>query len=71
MLEKVIKYFKATNGKKSMKIEHQVKSGISKDDFISIYDNYEEWCLVIACMFTTYKNLPECETKRLLRKYLR
>ena len=66
MIDKAIRYFKATNGKKSMKIQHQISSGLSRDDFIDIYDHYDEWCLILACMIVTRKRLSRGKVKRII-----
>ena len=66
MIDKAIRYFKATNGKKSMKIQHQISSGLSRDDFIDIYDHYDEWCLILACVIVTRKRLSRGKVKRII-----
>ncbi len=66
MIDKAINYFKATNGRKSMKIQHQKSSGLSHDDFIDIYDHYDEWCLILACMIVTRKRLSSGKVKRII-----
>ena len=41
MFELFLKYIAATGNKKSMKLEDCEKSGLTKEEFIFIYDHFE------------------------------
>lgn len=68
MTDKVISYLRATHGHRSMRREHQIASGLSADEFISIYDNYDEWCMIIAVLVTTHDRLNDCDVKNMIEK---
>lgn len=68
MITKVMSYLKATHGHRSMRREHQIASGLSADEFISIYDNYHEWCMIIAALVTTHDRLNDCDVKNMIEK---
>lgn len=38
----------------------------SKDEFIDIYDHYEEWCLILACVIVTRKRISCGKVKRII-----
>ena len=66
-IEKAIKYFKATSGKRSMNLLEQKASGLSPEDFIEIYDNYDEWCLIITSLIVVHKRLDESHIKNMIQ----
>lgn len=67
MINKAIRYFKATKGKRSMNVVDQKRSGLSPEDFIEIYDNYDEWCLIIASIIVVHKRLDESKIKNMIK----
>ena len=68
-IEKAIKYFKSTSGKRSMNVVDQKNSGLSPEDFIEIYDNYDEWCLIIASLIVVHKRLDESKIKSIIENF--
>lgn len=66
-IEKAVKYFKATSGKMSMNVVDQKRSGLSPEDFIEIYDNYDEWCLIIASLIVVHKKLNKSKVKNMIK----
>lgn len=66
-IEKAIKYFKATSGKRSMSVLDQKNSGLDPEEFIKIYDNYDEWCLIIASLIVVHKRLDESKIKNMIK----
>lgn len=66
-IEKAIKYFKSTSGKRSMNVLDQKASGLSPEEFIEIYDNYDEWCLIIASLIVVHKRLDESRVKNMIK----
>lgn len=69
MIEKVIKYLKATSGKRSMSVVDQKNSGLDPEEFIEIYDNYDEWCLIIASLIVVHKRLDESKVKNMIKNF--
>lgn len=67
MITKVMSYMKATHGYRSMRRDHQIASGLSVDEFIEIYDNYDEWCLIIASLIVVHKRLDESHIKNIIK----
>lgn len=65
-IEKAVKYFKATSGKRSMNVVDQKRSGLSPEDFIEIYDNYDEWCLIIASLVAVHNKLNSSKIKNMI-----
>lgn len=66
-IEKAVKYFKATSGKRSMSVLDQKNSGLDPEEFIEIYDNYDEWCLIIASLIVVHKKLDESKVKNMIQ----
>lgn len=66
-IEKAVKYFKATSGKRSMSVVDQKRSGLSPEEFIEIYDNYDEWCLIIASLIVVHKKLNKSKVKNMIQ----
>ena len=66
-IEKAVKYFKATSGKRSMNLLEQKASGLSPEDFIEIYDNYDEWCLIITSLIVVHKRLDKSHIKNMIQ----
>ena len=66
-IEKAVKYFKATSGKRSMNVIEQKNSGLDPEEFIEIYDNYDEWCLIIASLIVVHKRLDESKIKNMIK----
>ena len=66
-IEKAIKYFKSTSGKRSMSVLDQKNSGLDTEEFIEIYDNYDEWCLIISSLIVVHKRLDESKVKNTIK----
>lgn len=66
-IEKAVKYFKSTSGKRSMSVVDQKNSGLDPEEFIEIYDNYDEWCLIIASLIVVHKRLDESKVKNTIK----
>lgn len=66
-IEKAVKYFKATSGKRSMSVLDQKNSGLDPEEFIEIYDKYDEWCLIIASLIVVHKRLDESKVKNMIQ----
>ena len=66
-LEKAVKYLKATSGKRSMNLLEQKASGLSPEEFIEIYDKYDEWCLIIASLIVVHKKLNKSKVKNMIQ----
>lgn len=72
MFELFLKYIKATNNKRSMSREDQKKSGLTFDEFIFIYDHFDEikkeYAVLVAMTIACNDILNKCD---LSNQYLR
>lgn len=64
MFELFLKYIQATNNTKSMKLEDCEKSGLTKEEFIFIYDHFEmikkDYAVVVALAIAFNPALDKC-----------
>ena len=67
MFELFLKYIAATGNKKSMRIEDFEKSGLTKDEFIFIYDHFDQikkdYAVVVALAIAFNSILDRCDMK--------
>lgn len=67
MFELFLRYIEATHNTKSMKIEDCVKSGLTKDEFIFIYDHFDQikkdYAVVVALAIAFNSILDRCDMK--------
>lgn len=50
-----------------MSVLDQKNSGLDPEEFIEIYDNYDEWCLIIASLIVVHKRLDESKIKNIIQ----
>lgn len=50
-----------------MSVVDQKNSGLDHEEFIEIYDNYDEWCLIIASLIVVHKRLDESKIKNMIK----
>lgn len=50
-----------------MSVLDQKNSGLDPEEFIKIYDNYDEWCLIIASLIVVHKRLDESKIKNMIK----
>lgn len=50
-----------------MNVLDQKASGLYPEEFIEIYDNYDEWCLIIASLIVVHERLDESHVKNMIR----
>lgn len=64
MFELFLKYIAATGNKKSMRIEDFEKSGLTKEEFIFIYDHFDQikkdYAVVVALAIAFNPTLDKC-----------
>lgn len=64
MFELFLKYIQATNNTKSMKLEDCEKSGLSKEEFIFIYDHFDQikkdYAVIVALAIAFNPTLDKC-----------
>ena len=67
MFELFLKYIAATGNKKSMKLEDCEKSGLTKEEFIFIYDHFDQikkdYAVVVALAIAFNSILDRCDMK--------
>lgn len=67
MFELFLKYIAVTGNKKSMKLEDCEKSGLTKEEFIFIYDHFDQikkdYAVVVALAIAFNSILDRCDMK--------
>lgn len=67
MFELFLKYVQATNNTKSMKLEDCEKSGLTKEEFIFIYDHFDQikkdYAVIVALAIAFNSILDRCDMK--------
>lgn len=67
MFELFLKYIQATNNTKSMKLEDCEKSGLTKEEFIFIYDHFDQikkdYAVIVALAIAFNSILDRCDMK--------